>query len=144
MTESEYTSGVVQFLRDHGHLTFKHCDRFTPAIPDVSTTGDGRTTWFEMKVLRKREEFYARVMEDPDQFFNMLALSRMGRARYAIVSCQETFLIDPGYLFDMKIAGTKGDGYIRERVATVLYSTTKVFKFPRTDYLPFLNFTRAT
>jgi len=95
MTESEYSGKIVKYLRDMGNLTFKHCDRFTRAIPDVSSTGPMGTAWMEMKYLKRGEQFYDRAMEKKDQYFNMLALSSLSRAFYVMGRGDKTWIFNP-------------------------------------------------
>lgn len=84
MTESSWTSGIVSYLKDNGCMTFKHADGFTTGVPDVSSTVNFRTTWLEMKLIKKGEKLWSRVKENKIQYDNMLILSRLGRAYYII------------------------------------------------------------
>lgn len=51
MNETAFVSKVVKQLRvDPRFIAFKHADRFTHGVPDVSLTGNDFTSWWEFKV----------------------------------------------------------------------------------------------
>lgn len=97
VTESDYTSKVVTYLKNKGTMTFKHCDRFTAGIPDVSSSRGGNTTWLEMKILKRGENMFDRVAEDKIQRFNMAALEISSRAYYVIVDSKVTYIVHPRF-----------------------------------------------
>lgn len=51
MTESQLTAKLVAHVRKHRPhaVVFKHNDRITAGIPDLSVTVNERTTWLEAK-----------------------------------------------------------------------------------------------
>lgn len=53
MTEAQFTRALVHDLRQVLDRTviFKHNDRLTAGVPDLSVTYHGRTTWLEVKHL---------------------------------------------------------------------------------------------
>ncbi len=102
MTESQYTSRDVKFLKDNGVVAFKHSDRFTTGIPDATATCVGRTTWLEYKALTLKESFYARTQEDKVQFFNMVALeaANIGKVFYIMVKGRYSHVFKPSELLN--------------------------------------------
>jgi hypothetical protein len=110
MTESEFTQPIVKAFKDAGVICFKLSDRFTTGVPDTANTAVGFTTWMEMKVLDEGETLYDRINEDKVQFFNMKALSIVGRACYVVkLPNQDRMLIVPGRIF---AAGNMSDARI--------------------------------
>lgn len=101
MTESQYTSKVVAYLKDLGMVVFKLSDHFTTGIPDVAVTFKG-TTWLEFKDLKTTDTFQKRILRDKVQFFNMIALATLGRAAYVLVMGKRVWLIDPRQVGTMK------------------------------------------
>jgi hypothetical protein len=51
MNEAALKSKLVKEFRDSlpSYVTIRHEDRFTHGIPDISVTGNKRTTWIEVK-----------------------------------------------------------------------------------------------
>ena len=101
MTESQYTSELVAYLKNAGCVVFKHSDHFTTGIPDLSVTTRGHTTWFEVKVLKHGETFTKRVMQDRVQFFSVLLLGNAGRAFYLIRDGKELWIFHPRFLKEL-------------------------------------------
>jgi hypothetical protein len=58
MTESQFQTKLLRALKQHPALKdaviFKHSDRFNRGVPDFSVTINGRTTWWEIKMLPNR------------------------------------------------------------------------------------------
>lgn len=52
MTESDFQRKLRRALQARlpKAVIWKHNDRFTAGIPDISVTHEGRTTWLELKV----------------------------------------------------------------------------------------------
>lgn len=83
MTEAQWTSEFVQYQKNCGLISQKHCDRFTTAIPDTSFISVRGTTWLEMKKIKKSENMWDRVQEDKLQFWQMRMIAAFtGRAYY--------------------------------------------------------------
>ena len=51
MTESQITRRIMARLKEFGGVLFKHADRFTAGVPDLSLTVHNRTWWFEVKLI---------------------------------------------------------------------------------------------
>jgi len=95
MTETSLVAGLVNVLRTElkGAVIFKHADRFTHGIPDISITSR-HTLWWEVK--------YA----DPDfklPGIQELTIKRLGTAafyvifaeRQPLVPARTTFIVSP-------------------------------------------------
>jgi hypothetical protein len=116
MTEAQYTSKVVAYLKNAGTVTFKHSDHFTTGIPDISSTNWDHTTWMEVKIVNEGQTIFNRVtQQDKVQFFTMVALGNLGRAFYIVKKSTEVFIIRPATFVHMFEAEDRSDGYIRDR-----------------------------
>lgn len=100
MTEHDMSRKLVKKLREvlgpEGFVIFKHNDRVTAGIPDISVTGNGMTTWWEVKNLtggRTMPKERGRGL----QAKNMSSLYAAGHCYYIIFSDDETS-IEPGNL----------------------------------------------
>lgn len=53
MTEATLTSALTKTIRGYlvGSVVFKHADRFTAGVPDLSVTWMHRTAWVEVKLI---------------------------------------------------------------------------------------------
>ena len=53
MNESQFKAAVCKSIRKQlpGAVVFRHEDRLTAGIPDISVTWHGRTVWLEAKIL---------------------------------------------------------------------------------------------
>jgi hypothetical protein len=85
VNESEFTRLVLAELRSKKNCkVYKHADRFTGAIPDISVTTRGRTTWLELKAVTKGDSPIAVVSQKQLQLHDMYELAMYGRAVYVI------------------------------------------------------------
>jgi hypothetical protein len=83
-TEAQLTAALVRTFREHlpRAVVFKHCDRMTAGIPDVSVTYGGLTVWLEVKLA-------APAARSRDQQVRTCAnLDRQG-ACYFVVYCAD-------------------------------------------------------
>lgn len=58
--EIKITPKLVKFLNSHlpsSYVVRKHNDRITSGDPDISITGDGKTTWWEVKWANPKVEW---------------------------------------------------------------------------------------
>lgn len=56
MTERYVTERLMeQFKQLPEWEVIKHADKFTSGIPDMSVSGNGRTSWLELKLLKRGE-----------------------------------------------------------------------------------------
>jgi hypothetical protein len=55
VNEHDFKAKAVAALRQEGLTVFSHEDRYTPGVPDLSATGNGRTSWIEAKVLEESD-----------------------------------------------------------------------------------------
>lgn len=91
MTENYYTNLTVEVLKHKGFKAFKHCDKVTVGVPDISASRDHVTWWIEAK-LQEVDEFTAFVnwkkiltkKHEPVQLANMVSLERAARAIYLL------------------------------------------------------------
>ena len=60
MNENTIKDELVKRLRRAAprFVVFRHEDRFTAGIPDISMTGRGATSWWEVKYLNPRLHSY--------------------------------------------------------------------------------------
>lgn len=81
MKETQIVGKITAHLRKHllGSVVFKHADRVTAGIPDISVTWRRHTIWFEVKV-RREGRMYTRDL----QHVNMTRLSKQGSAYYVV------------------------------------------------------------
>lgn len=77
MTEAEITASLLERLRDSWKtaVVFKHDDNLTFGIPDMSVSGHGITSWWEIKVARD-----GKIDDNPQQNFTCKRL-------FAVVPC---------------------------------------------------------
>jgi hypothetical protein len=56
VNEAYLKGRLVRILREElpGAVVFRHEDKFTPGVPDISVTWHGRTRWIEVKYDRPR------------------------------------------------------------------------------------------
>lgn len=64
MTESQFQSKLRRALQARlpKAVIWKHNDRFTAGIPDLSVTHEGRTTWLELKVNQRAVTLLQQIM----------------------------------------------------------------------------------
>lgn len=112
MSESKQTQKFMLFMRArlqevHG-VVFKHSDRYTNGVPDVSLTIYPRgTSWLEMKDINLLNvtlpDMLAMAQGKPLQFHNMKKLSRaMRSAFYVMYGQKSTYITRPEYLEDQR------------------------------------------
>jgi hypothetical protein len=79
MTEAILKAALVAHLRKNlpGFVIIRHEDRLTSGVPDISVSGNGRTTWWEVKLA---PGFKSKGI----QKLTLLKLSLSGYARYII------------------------------------------------------------
>lgn len=93
MSEKSLVESLVRIARRElkGFVVFKHADRFTHGVPDISSTGSGKTTWWEVKHADP-------TFDSPGiQELTMKRLDAAGYARYIIFRQQPkmTFIVRP-------------------------------------------------
>lgn len=92
MTETEFTGTILKNLRTihRDWIVFKHADKFTTGIPDMSVTADSsHTTWLEMKYFsiesNPTSEFKpAKHLAIGVQMLTMAKIEARGNALYVI------------------------------------------------------------
>jgi hypothetical protein len=98
MTEKSLCAGLVKALRLGlvGSVVFKHADRVTAGIPDVSVTWGGRTTWLEVKFVRAGQRLFDRGVQRQ----TIARLGRAGSCLYVIYDkrTDETVVLQPEYV----------------------------------------------
>lgn len=54
MTEAKFTKRLITEIKKEmpGAVVFKHADKFTVGVPDMSVSWGGVTTWWEIKVFK--------------------------------------------------------------------------------------------
>jgi len=85
MTEATLKAGLVKALRQEmpWWVVIRHEDRFRSGVPDLSLTGNGRTSWWEVKFANPYFE------SKGIQHLTLLQLAKEGVARYLIYSIYE-------------------------------------------------------
>lgn len=83
MLESKPKAKLAQAMRLglDGFETIRHEDRSTHAVPDISTTGLKRTSWWEVKMVDPSKPEPSRR---ETQHMRMMALATFGYAHYII------------------------------------------------------------
>jgi hypothetical protein len=82
MSESLLTRQLMKKLRAElpTFVVLKHADGWTSGVPDVSVTGNGRTTWLEVKLVELRG-----IIETKLQRFQMERLERNGGTAFYVM-----------------------------------------------------------
>ncbi|HLZ10536.1 MAG TPA: hypothetical protein VKT80_18260 [Chloroflexota bacterium] len=85
--EKKLVAKIIEGLRKrrgHSIEVFKHNDRITRGIPDLSVTAYGRTTWFEVKQFTSEEPRPSEIKKklEPLQLQRLKRLADCGRAFY--------------------------------------------------------------
>ena len=90
MTEADVTRKLVQTLKRAlpEAVVFKHWDHVT-VMPDISVTYRGRTTWFEVKLIRKNEG----IKQRENQRLMMLSLGRTSFAYYLVYTLEPALYV---------------------------------------------------
>jgi hypothetical protein len=80
MNEATLKAELVKIARAamNGYVIIRHEDRGTYGIPDISATGNGKTSWWEAKFANP--DFNSKGIQD----LTMLRLANVGLARYII------------------------------------------------------------
>lgn len=103
MSEGRICSTLVKVLRGElpKYVVYKHADRVTAGIPDISATGDGMTTWMEVKYRVKRTP-----LECGQQMLMAVRLEREGSCIYAIFERlgqrKRTLIVSPAQLWAVR------------------------------------------
>lgn len=82
MTESHVTRKLLRRLRETlpAAVIFKHNDFYTAGIPDFTITLNGKTTWFEIKVIpNKVTELQALFIVKLQPRSHIITFSRDGK-----------------------------------------------------------------
>jgi hypothetical protein len=81
VTEGDIKAKLVKKLRDETPFTVvRHEDKSTAGLPDIEVTGNGRTTWWEVKYGRPDSPWKTKGI----QHLHMLKLAARGFARYIL------------------------------------------------------------
>jgi hypothetical protein len=93
LNESDLSRKLVKALRTvlepEGFVIFKHNQRTGVGVPDISVTGKGSTSWWEVKHLRG-----GRLIQRGVQSFMMGKLGHAGEARYIMFYDDHTTITD--------------------------------------------------
>lgn len=92
MNEAELKAKLMAHIRQNlsGSLAFRHEDKLSAGIPDISVTYRASTIWIEGKMLRDGS-----ITDTGLQRQNMKRLERYGKAIYVIWSSNQTFIVQP-------------------------------------------------
>lgn len=120
MTEAPLKAALVRELRKtlpRAAVVFRHEDRITAGIPDISVTWNGRTTWLEIKYANPGLK--SRGIQD----LTLLRLAAAGVARYVVYREQKgekrTGVIHPNE-YGRDLDGAWTDGFHHGFVVEVL------------------------
>lgn len=82
MSEASIRSVLVKKLRtmQPTWVIFRHEDHYTTGIPDISVTGNGKTSWWETKLVEGREH----PQEKELKLQRMIELDHHSYARYIV------------------------------------------------------------
>lgn len=98
MNEKRLVLDLVKLLRKDlpGSVIFKHADRVTAGIPDLSVTWHHRTTWLEVKYANPK------IVDHGLQNFVMKQLAISGSAYYVVYDHPEyrTLVVRPSEIED--------------------------------------------
>ena len=91
MNELQFQSKLIAKIRSGlpGSVVFKHSDRLTIGIPDISVSWVGMTSWWELKVASpniKARGVQTKVIQD---------LARVTECHYVIFSDDRTYIVIP-------------------------------------------------
>jgi len=120
MTETVLVSALVQTLRKAfpSFVIFKHADKFTFGVPDISVTGRMKTTWLEVKYADPT------FLSSGVQELAMKRLSATSYGWYVIYDENEghrrTLLVVPELLSEWKTQHIAVDTFDHEWVAMVI------------------------
>jgi len=90
MNEAAFITHLTGHLRKATKfVVFKHADRFTHGVPDISMTGNSVTSWWELKVADP--EFDSPGIQE----LTMIRLAAGGCARYLIYSHGTIRIVEP-------------------------------------------------
>lgn len=104
MTEATLKGALVKTLREvlDGFTILRHEDRFTSGIPDLSVSGMGRTSWYEVKFANPG--FEMKGIQD----LTLSRLSENGSAHYIIYAKLPqghfTYFTKPSEINDWKLS----------------------------------------
>lgn len=88
MTEAQLVARVVKYLRTRFReaVVFKHNDRITAGVPDISITRRPRVTWLEAKMFRTAHPAESEIKKHftPLQFERMKQLNNLRHGYYVV------------------------------------------------------------
>jgi len=121
MNEAQLKTALMQYLRGalKRYVIIRHEDRFTHGIPDISATGEGVTSWIEVKHANPR--FKTKGIQE----LTMLRLSRAGLAFFVVYweqdKHQKTFIVDPAHIGNPMVTwSNQVDGFSHQFVQSYL------------------------
>lgn len=119
MTEVTVRGTLLAFLRKElkKFVIIRHEDRFTKGIPDLSVTGEGKTSWWEIKLLNPR------LISSSVQELTMIKLAEAGIAFYVLfdVKLRETRIVEPRHLRYPEFAALVAPGFNSHAVSRFIY-----------------------
>lgn len=146
MTESQIcTKLVLQIKRSmNGAVPFKHADRSTVGLPDISCTWLQRTSWIEVKYLRPHQTklYPDRVNlaavctpggESAAQLETMRRLSKQSQAFYLMYMKDKIMYVDGSFAWEKILIGSSiAVPFTFDPVASIK-DNVKCFMFPDND-----------
>lgn len=117
MDEAKLKDDLTAYLRANllRFVIFRHEDRSTYGIPDLSVTGLTRTSWLEVKFANP--DCRSRGNQD----LSMLRLANVGLARYVIFSLVEkhryTSIVEPKVYKEWQTSGDHVSGFAFDWIA---------------------------
>lgn len=122
MDEAKIKDDLTAFLRQEllRFVIFRHEDRSTYGVPDLSVTGLTRTSWLEVKFANP--ECRSRGNQD----LSMLRLGNVGLARYVIFAIENkhrfTYIVESKDYKDWRAKGDRVMGFAFDWVAEQIRS----------------------
>jgi hypothetical protein len=129
MTEASLKSDLVRLLRHEllGSIVFRHEDKLTSGIPDISVTWRGMTVWLEAKFLNP--SFYSKGI----QTLTLRRLASAGHCFYVLYRKEgtkfTTNIIGPHSILENVIEGGEwtSDGINHQLIVDFLKNHTKPY-----------------
>jgi hypothetical protein len=91
MTESTLRAALVKKLREYKDwIVLRHEDHYTSGIPDISVTGNKKTSWWETKYQKNLS-----LINKGIQQYTLEQLSRFGYAYYIIYTPEQVAVAEP-------------------------------------------------
>lgn len=123
MTEADVRAKLVKLLRSQAPMweVFRHEDHYTTGVPDISVTGNKRTSWWEVKLV---DDTKPAIKQKGLKHEKMVVLAREGFARYIIFDARkgekQIRVVPPDQFYEWQIAGHAVIGFDYQYVVSFI------------------------